>query len=159
MLLGVHFKNSNIGLHELTENTILLCDTTVVKDRITNDLVATFVDKTAEHVNLNEGYEWIDNNDVSFKKIMNFLPTSKYQFNARNIHINLTVSIEPAIVCSVKSLYDIWFVRLSSDDKLLFYPLTEFENYEKYNDLDALYKAVMVGRFSIKGDAKAIPSE
>ena len=80
MLLGVHFKNSNIGLHELTENTILLCDTTVVKDRITNDLATTFVDKTAEHVNLNEGYEWIDNNDVSFKKIMNFLPTSKYQF-------------------------------------------------------------------------------
>ena len=60
---------------------------------------------------------------------------------------------------SVKSLYDIWFVRLSSDDKLLFYPLTEFENYEKYNDLDALYKAVIVGRFSIKGDAETIPSE
>lgn len=159
MIQSIHFKNSNTWLHELTENTILLCDTAAVKDRITNDLVATFVDKTAECVNLNKDYEWIDNNDVSFKKIMEFSFTSKYQFNACNIHINLTVSIEPAIVYSVKSPYDIWFVRLSSDDKLLFYHLTEFENYEKYNDLDALYKAVTVGRFSIKGDAKAIPSE
>lgn len=153
MIQSIHFKNSNTWLHELTENTILLCDTAAVKDRITNDLVAAFVDKTAECVNLNEDY------DVSFKKIMEFSFTSKYQFNACNIHINLTVSIEPAIVYSVKSPYDIWFVRLSSDDKLLFYPLTEFENYEKYSDLDALYKAVTVGRFSIKGDAKAIPSE
>lgn len=145
-------QNRNI-MKELTRNTIIICDSSEIKNTISENLRKGFT--TNENEDELIRYFTTYEGDIVCNHLMEFPQTSIFKFSPkkrkRDFTQRIIVTVENAFVFQVKNLYDLWFAH-QWDDKIYLEALTEYESYEKFHKSPImLYKALSVGRFSTNG--------
>lgn len=138
-------------MKELTDNTIIICDSSEIKNFVSRNLYDTCVKQTEDLVR----FHWTNCKDnITCELLMDFPQTSIFEFSDGDFTQKVIITVENAFVFHVKNLYDLWFAA-SRDNKISFTALTQYQSYEKYNNSPImLYKALSVGRFSINGEYK-----
>ena len=133
-------KDGQNVLCELTNNTIILCNSYETMDFIADEILNT-INLKSEH---NE-YICTSISDIENAKM-------ELAFGLqRVININgqkITLGLEPSIIYKSKSVQDIWFVDFDCYNKFMVYALSIFEGCDKgYENLDVLYENIVNGRY------------
>lgn len=135
-------KDEQNVLCELTDNTIILCDSYETMDFIADEILNT-INFKAEHNKYS-----CDVSDIENAKM-------ELAFGLqRIIDINgqkITLALEPSIIYKSKSVQDIWFIWFidyENYNKFAVYALSMFKDCDKdYENLDVLYKNIVNGQY------------
>ena len=151
MLRGILFNddkyfesiNNNNLMDVLTENTIILCEDTEIK----NFLYHAFTD-VCEGKHIETGYEYYieDNDHLNLKYGINYLPTTELNIDKEQ---KITLTVEAPYILTATSPADIWFAQRTSDNKISIYPMRIFKGYkEKWAEgVYAVYRYILEGRY------------
>lgn len=135
-------KDEENILCELTNNTIILCDSYETMDFIANEILNT-INLKVEHNKYS-----CDVSDVENAKMeLAFGLQRVIDINGQKI----TLALEPSIIyksTSVQDIWFIWFIDYENYNKFAIYALSMFKDCDKdYENLDVLYKNIINGQY------------
>ena len=133
------FKEGSNLFAELTDNTIIICQSWELMYSVANEIFNT-VNGEAEYNDY-----FCDDGDVGKANFfLQFRLNSALRINKQQI----TLALEPAIIYKAKNIKDVWFCEQTEEGKTI-YALTEFKGCNEFWDkgLDEMYKMVAGNRF------------
>lgn len=118
------FSNDDNLMDTLTENTIIICEDTNIKNFLYNAIKDVCEGKHKE-----EGYLYYieDADALNFKYGINYLPTTELYIDEEQ---KITFTVEAPYIFTAKTPDDIWFAQRTKDNKIRIYPLKVFIGYK-----------------------------
>lgn len=148
MLRGIEFKSDRFNqedewnfLYELTNNTIILCNSTTIKRELTKEIKNT-LNEQAEYNDYDCDEEDIRNCDT----LIEFLPTTIFKIGEQTI----LFSVETTCVFKANDVHDIWFCYEDENtNKISLEPLAIVKNSEEKwdDDIIKVYKDIYNGKY------------
>ena len=133
MLRGILFNddkyfesiNDDNLMDVLTENTIILCEDTEIK----NFLYHAIID-ICDGKHIESGYDYYieDTDYLNYKYGINYLPTTELNIDTEQ---KITFTIEAPYILTATSPKDIWFAQRTKENKIRIYPLRVFKGYKE----------------------------
>lgn len=133
MLRGILFNddkyfesiNDDNLMDVLTENTIILCEDTEIK----NFLYHVIID-ICDGKHIESGYDYYieDTDYLNYKYGINYLPTTELNIDTEQ---KITFTVEAPYILTATSPKDIWFAQRTKENKIRIYPLRVFKGYKE----------------------------
>ena len=109
----------------LTENTIILCEDTMIKNFLYNAIKDICDGKHEE-----TGYLYYaeETDRLQLKYGINYLPTTELNIDDEQ---KIILTIEAPYILTANSPQDIWFAQRTKENKIRIYPLRIFKGYKE----------------------------
>ena len=138
------FNDENNYMDTITNNCIVICEDTEVKNFLSKQIEDIF-DGKHEHEG---GYDYYidEHREVYITNKIAYLPTTHFVINNEQ---KITFTIEAPFVLTATSVDDIWFASRTTDNKVSIYPLRAFKGHNEdwNNGVFEVYKNVISGRY------------
>lgn len=141
------FKDDNNLMDVITDNCIVLCEDTRVK----NFLASQIEDICDGKHQGEDGYTYYvgDDEDTPEPKITNmmtYLPTTWLTIDNEQ---KIILTVEAPFILTATSAEDIWFAQRNNEGKIAIYPFRVFKGYkETWNEgIEKVYKNTINGRY------------